>query len=109
MTGWFSRPPFVAGRPLRISFSQSGGLVGLVRRCVVNTDGLPPDEQRKVHELVAATGWRRSWARSSRAFDRFWYEIVIVQGATELSVECDDACVPARARPLVAYLKDRAK
>ena len=93
---------------MRITFTQSGGFAGLLKRCHVDTAALEPAERTRVEALVVATGWTASWERFSEGRDRFHYEIVI-ERETSIRVTCDDACVPPQARPLVAYLKDHAR
>ena len=92
-----------------ITFTQSGGFAGLVRRCHVDTGALEPEERTRVEGFVAAAGWTESWERFSEGRDRFQYEIAIDREAAPVHVVCDDASVPAEARPLVAYLKEHAK
>ena len=91
-----------------ISFTQSGGFAGLVRHCRVDTGALEPAERARVEGLVAAAGWAESWERFSEGRDRFQYEILIEGDAAPVHVVCDVSCVPTEARPLVAYLKERA-
>jgi len=91
-----------------ISFRQSGGFAGLVRGCSVDTLTLEQGERARVEALVAAAGWTESWERFSEGRDRFQYEITIERDASPVCVVCDDSCVPVAARPLVAYLKERA-
>jgi len=92
-----------------ISFTQSGGFAGLVRRCRVDTGALESEERARVEGLVAAAGWADPWEGFSEGRDRFQYEIAIEGDAAPVHVVCDDSCVPPEARPLVAYLKERAK
>ncbi|MFM8494929.1 MAG: protealysin inhibitor emfourin [Planctomycetia bacterium] len=91
-----------------ISFTQSGGFAGLLKRCRIDTGALDPDERTRVESLVVAAGWTASWEKFSEGRDRFQYEIAI-ERETTVHVVCDDSCVPPEARPLVAYLKDHAK
>jgi len=90
-----------------ISFTQSGGFAGLLKHCRVDTAALEPHERTRVEALVVAAGWEVSWEKFSEGRDRFQYEIAI-ERETTVRVTCDDSCVPPEARPLVAYLKDRA-
>jgi hypothetical protein len=87
---------------MRITFTQSGGFAGLLKHCRVE-----PEERTQVEALVVAAGWEVSWEKFSDGRDRFQYEIAI-ERETTVHVTCDDSCVPPEARPLVAYLKDRA-
>lgn len=91
-----------------ISFTQSGGFAGLLKHCRVDTAALEPEERMQVEALVVAAGWEVSWEKFSEGRDRFQYEIAI-ERETTVRVTCDDSCVPPEARPLVAYLKDRAR
>lgn len=91
-----------------ISFTQSGGFAGLLKRCRIDTAALDPDERTRVESLVVAAGWTASWEKFSEGRDRFQYEIAI-ERETTVHVVCDDSCVPPEARPLVAYLKEHAK
>ena len=91
-----------------ISFTQSGGFAGLLKRCRIDTAALDPDERTRVESLVVAAGWTASWEKFSEGRDRFQYEIAI-ERETTVHVVCDDSCVPPEARPLVAYLKDHDK
>jgi len=91
-----------------ISFAQSGGFAGLLKHCRVDTAALEPHERMRVEALVIAAGWEVSWEKFSEGRDRFQYEIAI-ERETTVRVTCDDSCVPPEARPLVAYLKDRAR
>lgn len=92
-----------------ISFMQSGGFVGGVRGCRIDTDDLEDDERAELEHLVDAAGWTESWEKFSSGRDRWQYEISIDCDVRSVHVVCDDSCVPEPAWPLVSYLKDRAK
>ncbi|MFM7034039.1 MAG: protealysin inhibitor emfourin [Planctomycetia bacterium] len=92
-----------------ITFTQSGGFAGTIRGCRIDTDDLEDDERQILEELVKEAGWTESWHRFSEGRDRWQYDISIDRDAAVVHVSCDDSCVPAPARPLVAYLKDNAR
>lgn len=92
-----------------ITFVQSGGFTGAVRGCRIDTADLEDDERGLLEQLVDAAGWTESWQRMSEGRDRWQYDISIDRDAAVVHVTCDDSCVPAAARPLVAYLKDSAR
>lgn len=94
---------------MRISFTQSGGLVGALRGCRIDTAELDDDEREHVERLVDLAGWTESWERFSSGRDRWQYDISIDRDTHTVHVVCDDSCVPEPAWPLVSYLKDRAK
>lgn len=92
-----------------ITFTQSGGFAGLLKGCRIDTVDLEREERAAVEHLVEDAGWTESWQRFSAGRDRLQYDIVIEREASTVHVECDDASVPEAAKPLVAYLKGRAR
>ncbi len=100
---------------MRITFTQSGGFVGAVKACTVDTAVLAAPDRREVEALVAASGLTESCELvASGGRDRRVYEISIEDVAAGRpsgvrKVICDDASVPAAARPLVAFLASRAR
>lgn len=93
---------------MRISFTQSGGVVGSTRGCLIDTAELEDDDRMHVEHLVEIAGWTESWERFAAGRDRWQLEISIEGDAESIHVVCDDSCVPEQARPLVSFLKDRA-
>lgn len=95
---------------MRITFTQSGGFVGAVSGCLIDTAELAPADRREAEDLVAASGLTGSFERfSPSGRDRRQYEIRIEGDASPLTVVCDDASLPEAARPLVAFLAARAR
>jgi len=95
---------------MRITFSQSGGFVGLPRGCVIDSAVLPAAERDELESLVAQSGLDTSWERSEPSGrDRRQYEIGIEADGRSVRVCCDDGCLPDAARPLVAFLGSRAR
>ena len=96
---------------MRITFIQSGGFTGIVRGCRIDSADLEDEDRDELEELVEKSGWTESWQAFSEGRDRWQYDIQIDRDARTLHVHviCDDSCVPAAARPLVAYLKDNAR
>ncbi len=94
---------------MRITFVQSGGFVGTIKGCRIDTAALEPAERARVESLVATSGITASFTeRSAAARDVKQYQIAIEQDAAILRVECDDRCVPEAARPLVGFLAAKA-
>ena len=94
---------------MRITFVQSGGFVGGIKGCRIDTAALEPAERAEVEALVAKSGITASFAeRSAAARDLRLYRIAIERDADVLRVECDDRCVPEAARPLVGFLAAKA-
>ena len=95
---------------MKITFRQSGGFMGLVRGCTVDTTMLAADERSRVEGLVTASTLTASFTRHNEGGrDRRQYEITIEYEAAQVYVVCDDAHLPEPARPLVAYLVSCAK
>ncbi len=95
---------------MKITFRQSGGFMGLVRGCTVDTTALAADEKIRVEGLVTASSLTASFTRHNEGGrDRWQYEITIEHDAVHVHVVCDDAHLPDPARPLVAYLVSCAK
>jgi hypothetical protein len=95
---------------MKITFRQSGGFMGLVRGCTVDTTALAADEKIRVEGLVTASTLAASFTRQTDdGRDRWQYEITIEYDAVHVHVVCDDVHLPEPARPLVAYLVSCAK
>jgi hypothetical protein len=94
---------------VRVTFVQSGGIVGAARECELDSSLLPADEARELESLVTESGLSASGEhRSSDARDLRVYEIRVENGAERVSVTFDDQTLPERARPLVGFLRRNA-
>lgn len=94
---------------MRITFVQSGGFVGAIKGCRIDTAALEPGERAQVESLVTASGITASLTRRSEATrDARQYQIVIERETAVVRVTCDDRCVPEEARPLVGFLAAKA-
>jgi hypothetical protein len=95
---------------MRISYTQSGGFAGLVRGCHIDTATLPEPERREVESLVAACGLTgRCEAATPSARDLRRHDLSIERDGDVARLCCDDHCLPEAARPLIAFLADRAR
>ena len=94
---------------MRVSFTQSGGFAGLVSSCRIDTTVLEVSERETVERLVLAAGITESCeCVSQTARDTRTYEIVI-ERETQIRVVFDELSLPDAARPLITYLKGRAR
>lgn len=94
---------------MRVSFTQSGGFAGLVLSCRIDTELLEVNERQIVEQLVASAGFEESCeCVSDTARDTQTYEIVI-ERVTQVRVVFDELSLPDAARPLITYLKGRAR
>lgn len=93
---------------LSVSFTQSGGFAGLVRGCTLDAATLDPAARAELGRLVDACGSDSFAAGAAESRDRKRYAIEIRRGDERITIECDDATFPDRARPLAAFLAGRA-
>jgi len=95
---------------MRVRFLQSGGVAGVARGCELDSSMLPPDEARELESLVRASALAVSGTYVSPAGrDLRLYEIQVDSGAERVRVTYDDGTLPARARPLMNFLRRSAK
>jgi hypothetical protein len=94
-----------------VQFTQSGGIVGVIRQCTLDTSTMEADEAFALEALVknadlaSAPGERRSVGGR----DLEDYEISIDDGRGAVTVVRDQSTLTPAARTLVAYLKKCAK
>ncbi|MGH7655591.1 MAG: protealysin inhibitor emfourin [Gemmatimonadaceae bacterium] len=94
---------------VRVTFVQSGGVVGARRGCELDTSQLPRDEARELESLVTDSQLVASGDhRSPGGRDLRLYEIHVENGAQTVRVTFDDLTLPERARPLVGFLRRKA-
>jgi hypothetical protein len=102
---------------MKIEFRQSGGFDGLVRRCDIDTETLPAIEAAEIEDLVKNTGVLKSKSILSRivAFkpvggcDTLHYRISVKSSEVTYRISFDDFTIPEEGRPLLEYLKKRAR
>ena len=95
---------------MRVQFIQSGGVLGTVKGCELDTAALPADAADELRRLVAGSGLTASAETLSAAGrDLQQYEITIEDGKRKVSVVLDNTTVPPAARALVGYLKKCAR
>jgi hypothetical protein len=93
----------------RVSFTQSGGFVGVVRSCRIEVALLAAEERTSLEQLVAASGLEASCeCLSENCRDGRTYEIVIEHETKVVRAVFDETSLPEAARPLVSFLKARA-
>jgi len=89
-----------------IHFVESGGLLGLLKACELDTAVLAPEIAQEIKRLVDASGLSASGEFFSDAGrDLRQYEITIEDGTEKLSVTFDDENIPPSAKSLLGYLK----
>jgi len=94
---------------VRVQFTLSGGIVGAVRQCTLDTSSMDADEARALEALVRNAGLSASGEqRSAAGRDLEEYELSIDDGHDSVTVVRDQSTLTPEARALVAYLKKRA-
>lgn len=95
---------------MRVTFLQSGGVVGAVRGCELDSSSLLPDDARELASLVRSSGITSSGEfLSPEGRDLRLYEIRVENGTDIVAVTFDDGTLPEQARPLVSFLRRNAK
>ena len=95
---------------MKISFVQSGGFLGLLKGCELDTAGLTPDIAEELERIAKASGILASgtfFSESGRDLQQ--YEITIEDGNSSVSVTFDDETLPASAKLLVGYLQKHSR
>ena len=95
---------------MRIRLVQSGGLLGIVKACEIDSATIGADEAEELVQLVRGSGISGSGEHlSDSARDLYQYEITIEDESRTLTVVFDDASLPPAARPMIVYLKRHAR
>ena len=94
---------------MKLTYQRSGGVAGIVKRAVIDTDRLPADEAAAWEGLVAGADFFALPATVSagdgRQRDAFTHTIAIEDGARQHTVEVQGAPADAPLRALVERLQ----
>ena len=95
---------------MKVRLVQSGGFLGIIRACEIDSSILGPDAAQDLERMVRGSGISDSGARLSEdARDLVQYEITIEDGDRTLTVVFDDDSIPPSARAMIGYLKQHAR
>lgn len=104
---------------MKIYFERSGGFAGISSSAVIDIHSLPPDEADKIQGMIDnAKGFFYQPSKLSpaptQAADYFKYKITVQteEGEGEgmqNTIETNDITMPSELRPLINYLKEKAK
>lgn len=95
---------------MKVCLVQSGGFVGAIKRCEIDTRLLEQPEADRVQRLVQESGLDVSMRRlSDQARDLKQYELTIEHEGRAICVTFDDQNVPQAARQLLGYLQRHAR
>ncbi len=93
-----------------IYFERTGGFAGMSTAVRLNTDSLPPEEARKLQEMVDAAGFfnlPEKFPAPTRGADYFVYRLTVESEGRKHTVEVSEPAVPAELRPLLQSLMNR--
>jgi hypothetical protein len=96
----------------KIYFEQSGGILGIDKNILINTDYLSPDEAFKLQQLIDNAKLFELSTESSEplqhgAADYFEYKITIEAKDRKHHVETTDITMPSNLGPLIRYLRQK--
>ncbi len=95
---------------MKVCYVQSGGFVGALKSCEVNTAELGQQEAEQLEKLVRDSGLSQSSsAVSGQARDLKQYEITIEDETRAICVAFDDQNIPESARMLLGFLQKHAR
>ena len=95
---------------MKVCYVQSGGFVGALKSCEVNTAELGQQEAEQLEKLVRDSGLSQSSsAVSGQARDLKQYEITIEDETRAICVAFDDQNIPDSARMLLGFLQKHAR
>ena len=94
---------------MKIRFRQTGGFGGLVLGCDLETSALPPAEAQELTRLVKQADLEKIHTRrNEKGRDLQIYEIAVENEITA-KASFDDMSMPAHIRPLLDFLRQRAR
>ena len=99
-----------AGEGLKVRFERSGGFAGMTLAREVDAASLPPDEARRLRELVEGADFFAlpPAGAPGRGADRFQYVVEVEQGGRRHAVRTGDDA-PQALQPLLDYLTRLAR
>lgn len=92
---------------MRISFERSGGFAGMRLRGTIDSDTLPPEEARKLREMVDAAGFfdlPPSITTEKPGPDRFQYKLTIETESRRHTVFVEEEVASKELRALLSYV-----
>lgn len=95
---------------MKVSFTESGGLVPVWRGCTLDTDSLPAEDGAQLRELVASSGIATLRdLRLKGGGDYHTVSIDIEDEGRHHGVVFDLPLAPSTAQPLIRHLRARSR
>jgi hypothetical protein len=92
---------------MRIHFERTGGFAGMRIAATVDTESLPPEEARELHQLVADASFfdlPPVMTAPTPGADQFQYKLTVEAKGRQHTVEVGDATVVETLWPLLRRL-----
>jgi len=92
---------------MQIYFERTGGFAGMSKVVSLRTESLPPEEGRKLQEMIDAAGFfdlPSKFPAPKKGADYFQYSITVESDRKKHTVQVADTVVPDNLRPLIQYL-----
>jgi hypothetical protein len=99
--------------PMKVDYELTGGVTGMNRSVIVNTDSLPPNEAHQLKMLVSNSNFfdiPSKLPSPPGARDLLNHTITIEVGEEKShTIQTNDITMPPELRPLVEYLTEKAQ
>ncbi|WP_369255323.1 protealysin inhibitor emfourin [Geodermatophilus amargosae] len=95
---------------IQVEVTRTGGFGGLMTSRSADTDALPPEDARRLAELVDGLdleALRIPPGRTRPVPDAFQYDISISRAGEHVRLRLHDPDVPAELRPLIQFVLQR--
>ncbi len=94
---------------MRIYFERSGGFMGMHIEGIVDTNSLPSEEAKSIHELIDAASFfdlPEAPTSSTEGADQFQYKLFVddQEQGRKHSIQTTDSAAPDTLRPLLRKL-----
>lgn len=97
---------------MRIFFERTGGFAGVHLKTTIDTADLPPDEARKLCQMVKEVDFfnlpEKTTSPSPKP-DRFQYKLKVQENKQQHTITVSEEVMPAKLSPLIKWLMAAAR
>ncbi len=90
---------------MKVQLKQSGGFMGMLKECTLDTHALEPEEADTIRDSVNRTDWNLVDQDSERNRDGYHYYLLVEDQQQTYSAEYTDETLPESLKPLIGVLK----
>lgn len=94
---------------MKVQLQQSGGFMGALQECSLDTDQLGADEVQAIQESVTNTNWTEAESHPSAIRDGYQYHVRVEDQEQTYTAAYTDQTLPESLKPLVGVLKKYLK